>query len=120
MQKAADMSVARESTNANEQEENHVCEFKKMLGDLEELLKSSGSLSGDDLIQLNRMIMDRVHVAAEFFGDKKKSIMYKLHETSGRTNNYVHEWPWPVMGIGLAVGIICGLLLATKASSKQP
>lgn len=113
-----DIDSSNESTNADAREESGVCEFKKLLGEIEELLKSSASLSGDDLIQLNRMIMDKVHVAAEFFGDKKKSIMYKLHEASSRTNNYVHERPWPVMGVGLALGIVCGLLLATKTASK--
>lgn len=119
MQTTTDIDSSKEPTHTNAREERGVCEFKKLLGETEELLQSSGSLSGDDLIQLNRMIMDRVHVAAEFFGDKKESIMYKLHETSSRTNNYVHEQPWPVIGVGLALGIFCGLLLATKTASKQ-
>lgn len=114
-----DINSSEESTNANRRERLAVCEFKKMLGEVEELLKSSGSLAGDDLIHLNKMIMNRIHAAGEFFEDKKKSILYKLHDTSMQTNNYIHERPWPIIGAGVVLGVVCGLLLATKKNSKK-
>lgn len=114
-----DINSPEESTNANRREKSDVCEFKKMLGEVEELLKSSGSLAGDDLIHLNKMILNRIHAAGEFFEDKKKSILYRLHDTSLRTSNYIHERPWRIIGAGIALGVVCGLLLATKTKSKK-
>jgi len=63
--------------------------------------------------------MCKKRVASEFFGDKKKSILYKLHDTSMQTNNYIHERPWPIIGAGVALGVVRGLLLATKTNSKK-
>lgn len=114
-----DINSSEESNNSNIGVKSGMCEFKKMISDIEELLKSSGSLTGDDLINLNKMIVNRIHAAGEFFEDKKKSIMHQLRDTSMRTNNYVHEQPWGMIGAGLALGVVCGMILATKTTNKQ-
>ena len=119
MQAKSTTGTYEEESNSHASEGSVVCELKKTLSDIEKLIQSSNSYAGNDLIDLNEKIKRRINLANESFGEKKASLVHKLRDTSMRTNNYVHDQPWKVIGAGVAIGAICGILLAAGKAKKQ-
>lgn len=89
-------------------------EFKNFVADIEDLLKSSASLTGDELEKAKAKINDRISQAKESLADAKDTIVEKAKKTACATDEYVHEHTWTAVGAGAAVGLFVGFLLARK------
>lgn len=89
-------------------------EFKIFIGDIEELLKETASLSGEDLEKAKGKIAARINLAKQIIGDANKSLIQQARQTAELTNQYVHEQPWTVLGAGVALSFLLGLLVARR------
>ena len=87
-------------------------EFRNFISDIEDLIKASTSLSGDDLVRAKAALSARVHKAKESVEKMGGDIAEQARHTAKATNSYVHEHPWQSMGIGAAVGLLIGALFA--------
>jgi len=50
----------------------------------------------------------------ERLSDTGDKIAYQTKEIAGKADDYVHEKPWTGVGIGAAVGVVIGVLLARR------
>ena len=89
-------------------------EFKSFVSDIEDLVKSSASLTGDELEKAKQKIGDRINQAKSSFEDVKESIVDRAKKTASVTDDYVHEQPWTAIGAGAAIGLFVGFLLARR------
>ena len=89
-------------------------EFKNFVSDIEDLLKSSASLTGDELEKAKEKISERISQAKESLTDVKDTIVEKAKKTACATDDYVHEHTWTAVGAGAAIGLFVGFLLARK------
>jgi len=89
-------------------------EFKTFVSDIEDLLKETASLSGDDFDKAKVRITDRINLAKSTIGAANKSLVQQARESAELTNRYVHEQPWTVLGAGVAISFLVGLLLGRK------
>lgn len=90
-------------------------EFHNFLADIEDLIKESTSLTGDELARARAKISDRVAVArasAEAMGD---NIAQHARQTASETNDYVHAQPWKVLGATAAVALLLGIVIARRS-----
>jgi ElaB/YqjD/DUF883 family membrane-anchored ribosome-binding protein len=80
-------------------------DLKTVIQDAEAWLRHSGSLTGeefkaakakDDIIRLEEAVVEKTKVAAK------------------ATDEFVQENPWKSVGIGAAVGVVIGMLIARK------
>lgn len=94
--------------------ENASSEFKNFVSDIEELVKSSASLTGDELEKAKQKIGDRISQAKSSFDDVKETIVERCKKTASVTDDYVHEQPWTAIGAGAAIGLFVGFLLARR------
>ncbi len=89
-------------------------EFRLVLADIEDLIRSSTSLSGDEISQLKDKIGDRISAAKDVIAPIGESVIGKARKAVEATNDYVGEEPWKAVGIGAAVGFLLGLLVSRR------
>lgn len=90
-------------------------EFYNFLADIEDLIKETTSLTGDELASARAKLNARVASAkatAEEVGD---SIVQRAQQSASVTNAYVHEQPWKAMGAGAAIAFLLGFALARRS-----
>lgn len=75
-----------------------------LVADIEDLLKSTTSLTGEDLARAKARLMERVTAARE-----------SLTKFRGAADDFVRERPWQSVGIAAVAGIVFGLLLARRS-----
>ncbi len=89
-------------------------EFHNFLADIEDLIKATTSLTGEDLMRAKAKLAERVAIAKKSVEAMSGAIIHRTRKTAEVTNNYVHEQPWKAVGIGAAVGVLLGFVLARR------
>ncbi len=89
-------------------------EFKSFVCDIENLIKETASLTGDDLAKAKTRIAQRIEVAKQSAGEVGSSLAQQARKTAEVTNQYVHDQPWTVIGAGAAITFLLGFLLARR------
>lgn len=89
-------------------------EFKNFLADIEDLIKETTSLSGEDLARVKAKLSERVAAAKESVEEMGETIATRARRAAADTDSYVHEQPWKVIGASAAIGFLVGFLLARR------
>ena len=89
-------------------------EFHNLLTDIEDLIKSATSLTGEDLARARAKLTAKVHAAKESVELLGGAVATRARDTAKATDTYVHEQPWQAIGIGAAIGLLVGILLARR------
>lgn len=93
-------------------------EFKTFVADVESMIKETASLTGDDLARAQIKLNQRIVAAKQHINKAGHSIAHQAAEQTRkaavRTNEYVHEQPWAVIGTGAVVSFVLGLLLGSS------
>ena len=90
-------------------------EFHNVLADIEDMIKETTSLTGDDLARARDKLNARITTAkasAEAMGD---GLMQRARHTASATNTYLHEQPWKAVGAGAAIAFLLGLVIARRS-----
>ena len=91
-------------------EVNH--EFNNFVSDIENLIKETASLTGDELAQAKIKINQRIASAKQSISSVSSTVAEQARKTASATNEYVHEKPWAAIGTGAVVSFALGLLLS--------
>jgi len=89
-------------------------EFHDFLADVEDLIKATTSLTGEDLTRARAKLSERVAAAKESVQGIGDAIADQARDTAKTANSYVHEHPWQAVGIGAALGLLLGVALARR------
>ncbi len=89
-------------------------EFHNFVADIEDLLKATTTLTGDDLQKAKAKLNERIAAAKESATEIGESVINRARKTAEHTNAYVHEQPWSAIGASAAVGLLLGYLLARR------
>jgi ElaB/YqjD/DUF883 family membrane-anchored ribosome-binding protein len=89
-------------------------EFNNVLTDIEELIKATTSLTGEDLARAKARLSARVTAAKESVEEISGAIADRARSTAKITDSYVHAQPWQAVGIGAALGLLIGFILAQR------
>lgn len=89
-------------------------EYHNFLSDIEDLIKSTSSLTGEDLVHAKAVLSARIHAAKESVEEAGSAIADKARKSAAATNSYVHENPWQSIGVGAALGLILGVVVARR------
>ena len=89
-------------------------DLKSVVSDAETWLRNSNLLTGEDL-QAAKAKFERTLVnAKDTLVGLEESVVERTKATAKATDEYVHENPWRSIGMGAAVGVIVGMLIARK------
>ncbi len=90
-------------------------EIHNFLADIEDLITSATSLTGEDLTRAKAKLGARVASAKAAAEEMGGVVVDRARKTIKVGNDYVHEQPWQAIGIGAALGLLLGLVLARRA-----
>lgn len=90
-------------------------EVRNFLTDIEDLISSTTSLTGEDLTRAKAQLIERVTAARASVEQMSVALTDRARNTAKVTNEYVHEQPWKAIGAGAAIGFLLGLVLARRA-----
>lgn len=89
-------------------------ELSNFLADIEDLIKATTSLTGEDLARARAKLSERVAKARQSLEAMGGAIIHRARKTAADTNDYVHEQPWKSVGIAATVGMILGFMFARR------
>jgi ElaB/YqjD/DUF883 family membrane-anchored ribosome-binding protein len=90
-------------------------EFQNFVADMEDLIKASTSLTGEDLARAKANLSARVAAARAFVEEMPGTISDRARNTVKVADDYVREQPWQAMGVTAAAGLLIGFLLGRRA-----
>lgn len=89
-------------------------EFHNFLTDIEDLITSTTSLTGDDLAQAREKLSARIESAKYSLNQMSGALADRARNSAKATDTYVHDKPWQSIGLGAALGLLIGLVLARR------
>lgn len=89
-------------------------EVHSFLADVEDLITATTSLTGEDLARAKAKLSARVTAAKESVARVGGEIADRTRHAVKATDGYVHEQPWRAVGIGAALGLLVGFVLARR------
>jgi len=93
-------------------------EFQKFITDIEDLLKSTTSLSGPEFEQAKRKLTERVASAKASVEDLSENFAAKARHSAEVTDRYVHEKPWQSLAASSTLSFLLGVLVARGCNSS--
>lgn len=90
-------------------------EFRNFVTDVEDLIKATTSLTGEDLNKAKAKLSQRIAAAKDSVEQAGETIANRARKTAETTNAYVHEQPWTAIGAGAAAGVVLGYLLTRRS-----
>ncbi|MEQ4675001.1 YqjD family protein [Providencia vermicola] len=89
-------------------------ELRALADSLEAMLSDTGEKSKEEIESLKSKAQEALCSSRAKLGQTTERITEQTKEIAGRADNYVKENPWTGVGIGAAVGVVLGVLLAKR------
>lgn len=89
-------------------------EVHNFLEDIEDLVKETTSLTGDELARAKAKLSERVAAAKQSVEEFGSDVAKRARKGAAATNDYVHDQPWKAIGAGAAVAFLLGFVLARR------
>lgn len=93
----------------------------KLMGDLqavvrdtENLLKATASDASERASKARAHAEESLRKAKARMHEIEQHLAARAREAAHKTNEYVHENPWPSIGVAAGVGFLIGLLIARR------
>lgn len=93
---------------------NASSEFHNFISDVEDLVKETTTLTGEDLSRAKARLSARLTEAKESAMDMGTDLAKRAKKSAIATDEFVHEQPWKSIGAGAAIGLIIGFALARR------
>lgn len=90
-------------------------EFKSFIADVEDLVKATSNLKGDELHEAKAKIQQRISMAKDSMEEVSDNLIKRTRQAADTANHYVHEQPWGVIGASAAIGLLMGYLVARRS-----
>jgi ElaB/YqjD/DUF883 family membrane-anchored ribosome-binding protein len=90
--------------------ERIAADVQALLGDAEGLLRAVSGASGEAVEVARGRIQQRVDALRNGLEQGREAALSEARHAASRADRYVHDNPWPVIGVALAAGVVIGLL----------
>ena len=94
--------------------EKLIADFKVVVADTEELLRSTAGQAGEKISELRAKAQDHLATAKVKLADAEAAIVDKAKQAGRVADDYVHDNPWSAVGIAAGVGFLIGLLVGRR------
>ena len=89
-------------------------EVRNLVHDIEDLVKETTSLTGEELVRAKARLGERVSAAKASLEEMGSDIADRARKGAAATNEYVHEQPWKAIGAAAAVAFLLGFALSRR------
>jgi ElaB/YqjD/DUF883 family membrane-anchored ribosome-binding protein len=87
---------------------------QEILHKTEKLIADAASATGKEAEALQARILNGLREAKSRLTDAEEAALEKARNAARATDEYVHEHPWKAIGIGAALGVVVGMLIARR------
>lgn len=91
-----------------------VSDLKVVIADAEELLRATASQAGEKVTAARARIEESMEDAKRRLAELGGAAGDQARIAARATDDFVHENPWKAVGIGAALGVILGMLIARR------
>ncbi|HMI38165.1 MAG TPA: DUF883 family protein [Steroidobacteraceae bacterium] len=109
-------SASASGTTDNTAQSGVAGEFQAFLSDVEDLISSATSLTGEDLTRTKAKLGARINSARASIEKVGSAVSDQARGGASAADSYVRTQPWQAVGIGAAAGILIGYLLGRRGS----
>jgi ElaB/YqjD/DUF883 family membrane-anchored ribosome-binding protein len=106
--------MAKRASNTERAFDDLVDEFRALVDSMEDVLSAAAGDSGEKLTELKGKAEASLRKAKARLGDMEGSAVAKARKIVSDSDDYVHENPWTMIGIGAGIGLLLGLLIGRK------
>lgn len=96
---------------AIEAKEELVANLRRVIADAEELLEATVDVSGTGIKELRERTRENLTQARERLADVDAAVRASARRAAEAADEYVHDNPWPSIGMAAAAGLLLGVLL---------
>jgi ElaB/YqjD/DUF883 family membrane-anchored ribosome-binding protein len=89
-------------------------DFNQVVNDTEALLKSMAAAGGDKASALRSSVEESLEATRRRLRDLQEAAVDKTTAAARATDDYVHENPWPAIGVAAGIGLIVGILISRR------
>ncbi|MFS8086246.1 MAG: DUF883 family protein [Acidobacteriota bacterium] len=89
-------------------------DLKTVISDAEALLKLTAGEAGGKLGGMREKLEGSLKATRERVADMEEAVVAQAKAAAEAADDYVHENPWPAIGIAAAVGLVLGVLIGRK------
>ncbi|MDZ4076734.1 MAG: DUF883 family protein [Hylemonella sp.] len=93
------------------QREKLMDDLRQVIADTEELLRMTADEVGDNVSEVRGRIQRRLQSARSQLAELQGTAAAAVKEAGHATDEYVHQNPWTSIGIGVAIGLLVGLVI---------
>ncbi|HSJ97357.1 MAG TPA: DUF883 family protein [Myxococcota bacterium] len=94
--------------------EKLIDDFHKVVTDTEELLRSMAGVGGEKAVALRATVEQQLRTTKERLHQLEGAARERTTAAAKAADEYVHENPWPAIGIAAGVGFVVGVLLSRR------
>ena len=89
-------------------------DLKAVVNDAEALLKATAGEAGSKFGGVRERLEESLRATRERLVDLEEEVLAQTRAAARATDDYVHENPWPSIGIAAAVGLVVGVLIGRR------
>jgi ElaB/YqjD/DUF883 family membrane-anchored ribosome-binding protein len=89
-------------------------DFSAMLTEAEDLLRRAGNETGERAKDLRAQVEAKLLAAKLRLQELEGDAMDRAKAAARYTDDYVHDNPWPAIGVAAGVGFLLGLLISRR------
>jgi ElaB/YqjD/DUF883 family membrane-anchored ribosome-binding protein len=89
-------------------------EVSNFLADIEDLLKATTSLTGEELALARAKLSKRIASAKQSVEATAAALSARARSAATVADTYVHQKPWAAIGIGASLGLVIGFVIARR------
>lgn len=107
-------SIQPDSAKTDGTREKLMSEMQAVINQAENWLRSAGAATNDEFRSARAQFEATLSTAKGELMELEHRVIDSTMDAAKATDEYVHANPWKSVGMGAAVGIICGLLITRK------
>jgi ElaB/YqjD/DUF883 family membrane-anchored ribosome-binding protein len=100
--------------NTNIGTERLMADLQAVVRDTEDLLKATAGDASERAAKARAHAEESLRKARARMSEMEQHLAARAREAAQKTNEYVHENPWPSIGVAAGVGFVVGLLIGRR------
>jgi ElaB/YqjD/DUF883 family membrane-anchored ribosome-binding protein len=100
--------------DTNTSTERLMADLQAVVRDTENLLKATAGDASERAAKARAHAEESLHKARARMSELERDLAARTREAAQKTNAYVHENPWPSIGVAAGVGLLIGLLISRR------
>jgi ElaB/YqjD/DUF883 family membrane-anchored ribosome-binding protein len=101
-----------DSSNINT--ERLMADLQAVVRDTEDLLKATAGDASERAAKARAHAEESLRKARARMNEMEQHLAARAREAAQKTNEYVHENPWPSVGVAAGIGFVVGLLIGRR------